>query len=147
DLEESKIVIHAFLDHYKSTLQPDRRLLIDQYKMVDVALKVVGVGSVGTRCYVVLMMNENQEPLFVQVKEARQSVLEPYTQQSRYAHQGERIVQGQRLIQSASDIFLGWSTGPAGRHFYLRQLRDKKISFAVEEYDQFLLTLYARVCG
>jgi len=147
DLKESREMIDQFVADYKSTLQPDRRLLLDQYKVVDVALKVVGVGSVGTRCYVVLMMNDNHEPVFVQVKEARQSVLEPYTQKSIYSHQGERVVQGQRIIQAASDIFLGWSMGPAGRFFYLRQLRDKKISFDVEVYDKFGLTLYARMCG
>lgn len=147
DMKESKEMINQFMEKYKSTLQPDRKLLLDQYRIVDVALKVVGVGSVGTRCYVVLMMNENDEPIFVQVKEARQSVLEPYTQPSLYAHQGERVVQGQRIIQAASDIFLGWSMGPTGRHFYLRQLRDKKVSFEVDTFDKFRLTLYARLCG
>jgi hypothetical protein len=93
------------------------------------------------------MMNDNNEPIFVQVKEARQSVLEPYTQPSLYSHQGERVVQGQRIIQAASDIFLGWSMGPTGRHSYLRQLRDKKISFEVDTFDKFRLTLYARLCG
>jgi hypothetical protein len=93
------------------------------------------------------MMNYNDEPVLVQVKEARQSVLEPYTQPSEYSHKGERVVQGQRIIQAASDIFLGWSVGLEGRHFYLRQLRDKKISFNVDSYDKFGLTLYARLCG
>jgi hypothetical protein len=93
------------------------------------------------------MMNDNNEPIFMQVKEARQSVLEPYTQKSSYPHHGERIVQGQRIIQAASDIFLGWSEGLQRRHFYLRQLRDKKISFNVDSYDKFGLTLYARLCG
>jgi uncharacterized protein (DUF2252 family) len=139
--------INQFIENYKSTLQPDRRLLLDQYKVIDMALKVVGVGSVGTRCYVVLMMNDNNEPIFVQVKEARQSVLEPYTQPSKYSHRGERVVQGQRILQAASDIFLGWSVGLEGRHFYLRQLRDKKISFNVDSYDKLGLTLYARLCG
>ena len=147
DMKESMEMIKHFMEQYKTTLQPDRRLLLDQYRVVDVALKVVGVGSVGTRCFVVLMMNDNDEPIFVQVKEARQSVLEPYTQPSIYGHQGERIVQGQRIMQAASDIFLGWSMGPAGRHFYLRQLRDKKISFDIDSFGKFGLTLYARLCG
>ena len=147
DMKESMEMINHFMQQYKSTLQPDRRLLLDQYKVVDVALKVVGVGSVGTRCFVVLMMNDNDEPLFVQVKEARQSVLEAYTHPSVYGHQGERIVQGQRIMQAASDIFLGWSMGPAGRHFYLRQLRDKKISFDVDSFGKFGLKLYAQLCG
>jgi uncharacterized protein (DUF2252 family) len=147
DMKESRELIDHFIENYKSTLQPDRKLLLDQYKVIDIALKVVGVGSVGTRCYVVLMMNDNNEPIFMQVKEARQSVLEPYTQKSSYPHHGERIVQGQRIIQAASDIFLGWSEGLQRRHFYLRQLRDKKISFNVDSYDKFGLTLYARLCG
>jgi uncharacterized protein (DUF2252 family) len=147
DVKKLLELINQFMENYKSTLQPDRKLLLDQYKVVDIALKVVGVGSVGTRCYVVLMMNDNDEPIFVQVKEARQSVLEPYTQPSRYAHHGERVVQGQRMIQAASDIFLGWAVGEEGRHCYLRQLRDKKISFEVDTYDKFGLTLYAHLCG
>jgi len=147
DMKESKELIHHFMENYKSTLQPDRKLLVDQYKVIDVALKVVGVGSVGTRCYVVLMMNDNNERIFMQVKEARQSVLEPYTQKSIYSHHGERVVQGQRIIQAASDIFLGWSEGLQRRHFYLRQLRDKKISFDVDSFEKFGLTLYARLCG
>lgn len=147
DMKESMEFINYFMENYKSTLQPDRKLLLDQYRVRDVALKVVGVGSVGTRCYVVLMMNDNHEPVFLQVKEARQSVLEPYTQPSHYSHHGERVVQGQRTLQAASDIFLGWSMGPQGRHFYLRQLRDKKISFDIEAYEKFGLTLYARLCG
>lgn len=147
NLEESMGMINKFIDQYKNTLQPDRKLLLDQYRVIDVALKVVGVGSVGTRCFVVLMMNENDEPLFMQVKEARQSVLEPYTQASRYPHNGERVVQGQRILQAASDIFLGWTTGPEGRHYYLRQLRDKKVSVDLDSFDKFLLTLYAQLCG
>ena len=147
DLVESMEMINSFLDQYKTTLQPDRRHLLDQYHVTDVALKVVGVGSVGTRCYIALMLNDNAEPLFLQVKEARQSVLEPYTKPSAYQHHGERIVQGQRLMQSASDMFLGWTTGPTGRHFYLRQLRDKKISASVETMNKDILTIYARFCA
>ena len=147
NLEESMEMIKMFFEQYKATLQPDRRLLFDQYHITDVALKVVGVGSVGTRCYVALMLNDNQEPLFLQAKEARQSVLEPYTSPSEYQHHGERIVQGQRVMQSASDIFLGWSTGPTGRHFYMRQLRDKKIAPNVETMNKEVLKIYARFCG
>jgi len=147
NIEEHKKLINRLMENYKSSLQPDRRLLLDQYEIIDMAQKVVGVGSVGTRCYVVLIMNDNDEPILVQVKEARQSVLEPYTQPSIYSHRGERVVQGQRIIQAVSDIFLGWSMGLAGRHFYLRQLRDKKISFDVDRYQKFGLTLYAQLCG
>jgi uncharacterized protein (DUF2252 family) len=147
DLEESMEMIKYFFDQYKNTLQPDRKFLFDQYRIADVALKVVGVGSVGTRCYVVLLLNDSNEPLFLQVKEARQSVLEPYMGESIYRHHGERIVQGQRLIQSASDIFLGWTTGPQGRHYYVRQLRDKKIAPNIETMNKSILGIYAGFCG
>jgi uncharacterized protein (DUF2252 family) len=147
DMQESMELITKFLDQYKSTLQPDRKHFLDQYHITDVALKVVGVGSVGTRCYVALLLNDNQEPVFLQVKEARQSVLEPFTGPSVYQHQGERIVQGQRLMQSASDIFLGWTTGPTGRQFYLRQLRDKKMSASIDTMNKEILTIYAQACG
>jgi uncharacterized protein (DUF2252 family) len=116
-MKESMDMMNVFMDQYKGTLQRDRKLLLDQYTVIDVALKVVGVGSVGTRCYVVLMMNEDKESLFLQVKEARPSVLESYTQPSQFPHHGERVVEGQRLIQAASDIFLGWTRGPYGKNF------------------------------
>jgi uncharacterized protein (DUF2252 family) len=146
-VKESMDMIETFLDQYKNTLQPDRRFLFGEYKVTDVALKVVGVGSVGLRCYVVLLLNDNKEPVFIQVKEASQSVLEPYIKPSLYQHHGERIVQGQRLTQSASDIFLGWTTDPRGRHFYLRQLKDKKISPNVESMNKETLILYAQFCA
>ncbi|MDQ3022624.1 MAG: DUF2252 domain-containing protein [Bacteroidota bacterium] len=147
DLEKSKDMITFFIEGYKSTLQPDKKYLFDQYKFVDVALKVVGVGSVGTRCFVALFINDASEPLFIQVKEARMSVLEPYTSPSIFKHHGERVVSGQRLIQSGSDIFLGWSTSEAGKHFYFRQLKDKKISAEVEQYDKYFLSVYAGLCA
>lgn len=147
DVQKDMEFVNTFMNHYLSTLQPDRRWLASQYKVADVALKVVGVGSVGTRCYVVLLMNHKNEPLFLQIKEARQSVLEPFTSASKYEHHGQRVVEGQRLVQTASDIFLGWSTGPEGRQFYLRQLRDKKIGADIEQFDKTLLTAYARLCG
>jgi uncharacterized protein (DUF2252 family) len=146
-LEESMEMINLFFNQYKSTLQPDRKFLFEQYHITDVALKVVGVGSVGTRCFVVLLLNDSNEPLFLQVKEARQSVLEPYMGESNYKHHGERIVQGQRLIQSASDIFLGWTTGPQGRYYYVRQLRDKKIAPNIETMNKSILNVYAGYCG
>lgn len=147
DLKDSMEMINTFFEHYKDTLQPDRRLLLDQYHITDVALKVVGVGSVGTRCYVVLLLNDNNEPLFIQVKEARQSVIEPFTRPCAYKHNGERIVQGQRLMQSASDIFLGWTTGPQGRQYYLRQLRDKKISPDIDTLNKEFLGIYGQYCA
>ncbi|MFY0254754.1 DUF2252 domain-containing protein [Chitinophaga sp. 30R24] len=147
DLEQQKSMVLSFLDLYKNTLQEDRRFLFSQYEITDIAQKVVGVGSVGTRCLVALLMNKKEEPLFLQVKEARASVLEAYTGKSKYQHNGERIVQGQRLVQAASDIFLGWSTGLDKRYFYLRQLRDRKIAPDVEHFDKELLTVYAGLCG
>jgi uncharacterized protein (DUF2252 family) len=147
NVQEHMHIIHAFMLQYKRTLQPDRKWLFEQYKVIDVALKIVGVGSVGTRCYVVLLMNGNEEPLLIQVKEARESVLAPYIGESKYRHDGERVVQGQRLIQAASDIFLGWSTGPEGRYYYFRQLRDKKLAPQIEAFDKILLVTYAKLCG
>ncbi|TWF45673.1 uncharacterized protein (DUF2252 family) [Chitinophaga polysaccharea] len=147
DLVKQKEMVHHFLESYLNTLQDDRRYLMSQYRIVDLALKVVGVGSVGTRCYVALMMNDKNEPLFMQVKEARNSVLEAYTGKCKYKHNGERVVQGQRLVQAASDIFLGWSTGLENRHYYLRQLRDRKIAPDVEHFDKEVLGAYAGLCG
>ncbi len=147
DTEKEKDNIQSFLNGYQRTLQEDRRFLFSQYHIVDIALKVVGVGSVGTRCFIALLMNDNNEPLFLQVKEARPSVLGNYTAKSKYKHEGERVVQGQRLVQAASDIFLGWSTGNDNRHYYLRQLRDRKIAPDVEHFDKEVLLAYAGLCG
>jgi len=135
------------LAKYRNTLAEDRRILFDRYRLVDVAIKVVGIGSVGTLCMVALMMSIADHPFFLQIKEANASVLEAYAGKSAYAHHGERVVQGQRLMQPASDLFLGWATGPKGRHFYLRQLRDVKLSPLVETYDAEMLSIYARACG
>lgn len=139
-------VISAFFRRYRETLPEERRVLFDRYQVIDVALKVVGVGSVGTRCFVVLLLASPEDPLFLQVKEARRSVLEPYTRQ-RVAHNGQRVVIGQRLMQSASDIFLGWSRGPLGRDFYVRQLRDMKVAPVVETMTPRLMQNYATLCG
>jgi uncharacterized protein (DUF2252 family) len=145
--EVSERVIESFLNHYRETLPEERRMLFDRFKAVDVAIKVVGVGSVGTRCYVVLLLAAPDDPLFLQVKEARPSVLEPYTGTKRVAHNGQRVVVGQRLMQSASDIFLGWSRGPAGRDFYVRQLRDMKVAPEVETQPPKVMRAYAMLCG
>ena len=147
DIDESRKMIEGFLGSYAKTLQADIRWLFEQYKLVDVAQKVVGVGSVGTACFVALLMNNKEESLFLQVKEAGESVLEPFTTKSIYKHHGQRIVEGQRLVQAASDVFLGWSTGPGGRHFYVRQLKDKKISPEIELFDKLLMGGYAKLCG
>ncbi len=132
---------------YRETLPDDRKVLLDRYRMVDFALKVVGVGSVGTFCGILLMMAEENDPLFLQVKEARQSVLEPYVGKSAYANHGQRVVVGQRLMQSASDIFLGWTHGKLGRQFYLRQLRDMKMKPLVEVFNPATMFDYAALCG
>ena len=122
-------------------------MLLDRYEYCDVALKVVGVGSVGTRCGIVLMMGRGDDVLFLQVKEARVSVLEPYAGKSPYQNRGQRVVTGQRLMQSASDLFLGWTEGVDNRHFYVRQLRDMKIKPMVELFTVLTMNTYARFCG
>jgi uncharacterized protein (DUF2252 family) len=138
--------VERILNDFRDTLPPDRRVLFDRYRFVDAAIKVVGVGSVGTRCWIVLLMSPAGEPLFLQVKQANASVLEPYAGKSEYSHHGQRVVMGQRLMQAASDIFLGWTTGPAG-DFYVRQLRDAKISANVETFDEAMFAVYAQACG
>ena len=122
---------------YRHSLHSDVIKLLSRYRLEDLALKVVGVGSVGTRCFIgVFTGRDEDDVLFLQVKEAGRSVLEPYLKRSRYKHQGERVVAGQRLTQSASDIFLGWSNGPEGGAFYWRQLRDWKGSVNTDTMDQ-----------
>lgn len=144
--EFDRVIQDAFRK-YRETLAEDRKILLDHYEIQDVAAKVVGVGSVGTRCGIVLMLAGDDDPLFLQVKEARLSVLEPYAGKSVYPNRGQRVVAGQRLMQSASDIFLGWTEAREGRHFYIRQLRDIKIKPLVEIYDEESMLQYAEFCG
>lgn len=132
---------------YPETLPEDRRDLLDRYRLVDGAIKVVGIGSVGTLCIISLMMSANNDPLFLQWKEARPSVLEPHAGKSAYSHPGQRVVAGQRLMQPATDVFLGWTTGAMGKQGYVRQLRDAKIKPLVEAMDLETLTGYAEMCG
>ena len=132
---------------YRESLSPDRRLLLDRYQVMDAAVKVVGVGSVGTVCGILLLMASDQDPLFLQVKQARESVLEPYAGKSEYSNHGQRVVVGQRIMQSASDLFLGWTQGYLGRNFYLRQLRDMKIKPLVEIFSPSVMSVYAATCG
>jgi uncharacterized protein (DUF2252 family) len=139
--------IEDFFKRYRETLAEERRILFDRFKLVDLAHKVVGVGSVGTRCYVALLFASPDDPLFLQVKEARPSVLERYTGHSPVPHNGQRVVVGQRLMQAASDIFLGWSRGPGGLDFYVRQLRDMKIAPDVEAQTPEVMRAYATLCG
>jgi uncharacterized protein (DUF2252 family) len=143
-----QVILRQF-DDYRSTLQPDRRVLLGRFTVVDWARKVVGVGSVGTRAFIVLLEGrDQQDPLFLQVKEASPSVLAAHLRPSVYAHQGERVVQGQRLMQATSDIFLGWTHGvQADRHFYWRQLRDMKGSADVEGLTPVGMTYYGRLCA
>jgi uncharacterized protein (DUF2252 family) len=144
--------VKKIIADYRETLPEDRRVLLDGYRFVDAALKVVGVGSVGTRAFIVLMLGrDGGDPLFLQAKEAQRSVLEPYAAPSAFENQGERVVQGQRLTQAASDILLGWVKvkGIDGkqRDFYVRQLWDQKGSAKVENMDAAALTSYAQICG
>jgi uncharacterized protein (DUF2252 family) len=148
DPEMLKSVVHRGIEDYKATLSDDRRALFDRFVAVDIAIKVVGVGSVGTRCLIILFVGrDGQDPLFLQVKEAGPSVLAEFLQPSVYENQGRRVVEGQRMVQAQSDIFLGWTEGLAGRQFYVRQLRDWKGSVEVEGGTPEQLAFYADLCG
>lgn len=145
--DPAEVVRQAFME-YRGSVRDDIQVLLDRYTYVDAAIKVVGVGSVGTRCVIVLMQGADENDLlFLQVKQAGTSVLEPYLAASQYAHSGQRVVAGQRLMQSASDAFLGWATGPLGNHYYWRQLRDWKGSADVEKMSERLLLRYGQVCA
>lgn len=139
--------IQEGLDIYRETLSDERRVLLDRYRLVDAALKVVGIGSVGTRCFIALMFSEENHPLILQIKESCRSVLAPYAGKSIYENQGERVVMGQRLMQSSSDIFLGWARGRGGRDFFIRQLRDMKLSVPVEGVSLSQIKRYGGLCG
>jgi len=134
------------LHRYRDTLPPSTQSLLDRYKLRDAAIKVVGIGSVGTHCWVLLFTAGEGDPLFLQVKEARTSVLEPFAGKSMFENHGQRVVNGYRLMQPASDMFLGWSRGPQ-RDFFVRQLRDIKIGIRVEAFAAAEMNLYATWCG
>jgi len=145
-------LLRTVLGEYRGTLQSDRRHLLDQFTLIQVARKVVGVGSVGTRAWILLMdAADGDEPLFLQAKEAQPSVLAEYAGRSQYSNEGERVVAGQHLQQAQSDIFLGWTRVPApdgvDRDFYVRQLRDWKFSAPIEQMLPEGMTIYARLCG
>jgi uncharacterized protein (DUF2252 family) len=147
---EFEQIIREGLADYARSLSPDRRVVLDHYHYEDFARKVVGVGSVGTEALMILLMGDREDdPLFLQIKEASTSVLAPYAGASEYEHQGERVVHGQRLMQAASDAFLGWVTGKGARQreFYVRQLRDMKGSAAVETMPPARMALYGELCG
>ena len=143
--------ISEFFESYKATLPLDRRVLLDQFSLVDVVRKVVGVGSVGTRCLIVLLQSDDGTPLFLQFKQATQSVLEQYLGSSVFEQSGQRVVEGQRLIQAASDMFLGWSrwqdNDGQAVDFYFRQLWDGKGKITVEELGPTRLAVFAGLCG
>ena len=147
--EQVDVAVRDQLEAYLKTLPEDRRQLLERFQIVDMARKVVGVGSVGTRAFIVLLQGRDaDDPLFLQVKEATASVLEDHLPKSRYRLHGARVVQGQRMMQAASDIFLGWTRGlDDNRHYYWRQLRDMKGSIEVEAMAPFGLDFYARICG
>lgn len=145
--EELNANVQKAFARYRESLQEERRMLLDRFKFMDIAIKVVGVGSVGTMCAIMLMMASEQDPLFLQVKQAGPSVLEAYAGKSLHDNHGQRVVHGIRMMQSASDIFLGWTEGQAGRHFYIRQLKDMKIKPMVEVFTPGVMAQYAELCG
>lgn len=145
--QKTKYLGAEVFDNYEDTLPLYRRGLLKRFALKDFAIKVVGVGSVGTACFVALLMAGAKDPLFLQVKEARASVLEPYAGASIFPNHGQRVIMGHRLMQSSSDIFLGWTTGRSGRHYYVRQLRNEKIKFEVDRFDSSHMIQFAEHCG
>jgi uncharacterized protein (DUF2252 family) len=139
--------VERMLADYRQSLIPERRTLLDRYRLADAAYKVVGVGSVGTFCGVLLLVSGNGDTLSLQFKEATESVLEAHAGKSPYIQHGERVVRGQRLLQAASDILLGFVTGATGRHLYVRQLRDAKIKPQLETMSAKHFRRYAETCG
>ena len=145
--DELTRMLSALVEEYRTTLREDRHVLLSKYNYVDVVHKVVGVGSVGTRCYVALLLgNDANDPLFLQIKEARASVYEPYVGRSAFSNHGERVVMGQRLMQASSGIFLGW-TRLGSIDFYIRQLRDMKLSVDISTLSEGGFNEYAKFCG
>ena len=139
--------VREMFERYRRTLPEERRVILDRYQIVDVARKVVGVGSVGTRCDVALLMAGKHDPLFLQFKEACPSVLEAYAGKSRYENQGERVVTGQRMLQSATDVFLGWTRDDDGRDYYFRQLRDMRMKIDLSVMSRQDWFEYVELCG
>jgi uncharacterized protein (DUF2252 family) len=153
DRKSLEALITDLIGKYRRTLETDRRYLLDQFEFADMARKVVGVGSVGTLCWIALMLGrDTNDPLFLQVKEAEASVLSRFVGASRYANQGQRVVAGQRLMQATSDIFLGWQRNEVGldgkpHDFYVRQLRDWKFSLEIEDMIPRGMRMYGELCG
>ena len=140
-------IVQRGVEQYRQSLDESRRFLLDRYRLEDYAMRVVGIGSVGTRCFVALLVCDDRNPLLLQIKEARQSVLAPFAEPSPYTNQGQRVVAGQRMIQAASDIFLGWLRAHDGHDYYVRQLRDMKYSAPIEKLEACGLDRYADLCG
>jgi uncharacterized protein (DUF2252 family) len=144
---KSEELVRRFFETYRSTVRNDVQLLLQRFRLVDVARKVVGVGSVGTRCYIALLLDRNDSPLFLQIKEADRSVLEPYGKHTKVKRQGQRVVEGQQIMQAASDVFLGWASDEEGRDFYVRQFKDMKGSVRVPALSPAALREYLELCG
>jgi uncharacterized protein (DUF2252 family) len=144
---QSEEMVRTFFERYRATVRKDVQTLIENYRVVDVALKVVGVGSVGTRCFIALLLDRKGAPLFLQIKEAQPSVLEPHWKGAKGIQQGQRVVDGQLIMQATSDVFLGWATGEDGRHFYVRQFKDMKGSVDVPTLSPAALGEYVELCG
>jgi len=157
-VDEPPILVHAdelgdaerirhFYDHYQATIRVDVKTLLEDFHIADVATKVVGVGSVGTRCYIALLIDRDGTPLFLQIKQAVESVLESHWKPERVLQHGQRVVDGQLIMQAASDVFLGWATGDRGFEYYVRQFRDMKGSIDVPSLSPAQLVEYLEVCG
>jgi uncharacterized protein (DUF2252 family) len=144
---KSEELVRTFFETYRTTVRNDVQLLLQGFRLVDVARKVVGVGSVGTRCYIALLLDRNDSPLFLQIKEAERSVLEPHWKKTLVERQGQRVVEGQQIMQAASDVFLGWAVDPEGRDFYVRQFKDMKGSVDISALSSSALREYLELCG
>lgn len=145
--EPFRAKVNEVFDHYRGTIDDDRRHLFDRFRLVDFAVKAVGVGSIGRHCVMALLLSKDDQPLVMQIKEAGRSVLEPYVGRSQYEHHGRRVVCGQRLLQAASDMFLGWSGDAQGRHYYLRQMQDMKGSVDIDTMLPEGFNSYVRLCA
>jgi uncharacterized protein (DUF2252 family) len=143
---QSEELIRRFFETYRSTVRNDVQLLLQNFRLVDVARKVVGVGSVGTRCYIALLLDRKDDPLFLQIKEADRSVLEPHWKRTEVKRQGQRVVEGQQIMQAASDVFLGWAS-EGGHDFYVRQFKDMKGSVEISALTSSALREYLQLCG
>jgi uncharacterized protein (DUF2252 family) len=144
---QSDELIRGFFETYRATVRNDVRVLLQSFRLVDVARKVVGVGSVGTRCYIALLLDRNDSPLFLQIKEADRSVLEPHWKSTAVGRQGQRVVEGQQIMQAGSDVFLGWASDEQGRDYYVRQFKDMKGSVVVSGLSASALREYLELCG